>query len=75
MNRSHLRQQNTGAELSISEGHLFPLGNDLHYRFIELENSTFLLSIHVPILSDGDMCVLFWLGENAQIVLTTNVVK
>ena len=61
--------------MSINEGSLNSIGNGLYYKFIELKNSTFILSNDMYIQSDNEMCVLFWLGEDLQILLTTDVVR
>ena len=68
--------QNTDAEILISEGSPVSLGSGLYYKFIELQNSTFILSNNIPLQSSNNgMCVLFWLGKDLQIVLTTDVVR
>ena len=65
----------TDKEISIKEGPLLSLEANFHYKFIELSNSTFIVSNHFDIQSDNKLCVLFWLGDESQIVLTTNVVR
>ena len=64
------------AKISISEWCLLSLQSQFHCRFyilyfffIKLENS------NMPVLSDSDLCVLFWLVEDKLIVLITNVVR
>ena len=59
----------------MNEGSLNVVGSGLYYKFIELENSVFMLSNDMYIRSNGEMCVLFWLGEDLQIVLSTTVVR
>ena len=66
---------NIGTELLMNEGPWNSIGNGLYYKFMELEKSTFILSNDMYIQSNNDMCVLFWLGEDLQIVLSTNVVR
>ena len=56
-------------------GSLVSLGSGFYYKFIELSSSVFILSNHIDIQSTTKMCVLFWLGDQSQIVLTTNVVR
>ena len=56
-------------------GPLDAAGGGLFYRFIELQNSIFILSNDMYIQSNDDICILFWLGEELQIVLTTDVVR
>lgn len=65
-------------DISVLESPVRSLGNGLQYKFLELENSTFILSNDVVVESNNanDMCVLFWIGEaDTRIVLTTNVVR
>ena len=59
----------------MNEGSLNAIGSELYYKFIELENSAFILSNNMYIQSNNETCVLFWLGEDLQIVLSTNVVR
>ena len=56
-----------GSLVDIYSGH--------YYKYIEFQNSTFILSNDIYIQSDDEMCVVFWLGEQSQIVLTTDVVR
>ena len=56
-------------------GSLDAAGSGLYYRFIELQNSTFILSNDMYIQSKDEICILFWLGEESQIVLTTEAVR
>jgi hypothetical protein len=67
---------NTGAEIPIMQGSLVEFETQrLYYRYIELQNNTFILSSNMYVQSNGEMCILFWLGEESQIVLTTSVVR
>jgi hypothetical protein len=59
----------------VNEGPLNVVGNGLYYKFIEIENSANILSNDMYIQSKGEMCVLFWLGEDLRIVLSTAVVR
>ena len=47
----------------------------LYYKYVEIQNSSFILSNEVEIQSDNEMCGMFWLGERSQIVLATDVVR
>ena len=67
-----------GAEIPIIQGPLAEFETQrLFYRYIQLQNNTFnILSSSVHIQSNNnEVCVLFWLGEESQIVLTTDVVR
>ena len=59
----------------MNEGSMNSIGNGLYYKFMELKNSTLIYSNNMYIQSNNEACVLFWLGEDSQIVLTTNVVR
>ena len=65
------------SEVTIIEEFTASFGNSLYYKYVEIENSTFIYSNDLELQSSGEleMCVLFWLGENSQIVLATNVVR
>ena len=62
-------------EITIIEEATASFGNGLYYKYVEIENSTFIFSNDLELESNGEMCVLFWLGENSQIVLATNVAR
>jgi hypothetical protein len=62
-------------EVTTKAGSLVSLESEYYYKFIELNSSAFILSNHINIQSNNEMCVLFWLGDESQIVLTTNVVR
>jgi hypothetical protein len=67
---------NIGAEVPFTLGSLVEFETQgLYYRYIELQNNTFILSNDMYVQSNSEMCVLFWLGEESQIVLTTSVVR
>ena len=63
-------------EITIIDESTASFGNGLYYKYVEIENSTFIFSNDLELQSSsGEMCVLFWLGENSQIVLVTNAVR
>ena len=67
-----------GTEIPIIQGPLAEFETQrLFYRYIQLQNNTFNIlgsSVHIQ-SNNNEMCVLFWLGEESQIVLTTDVVR
>ena len=63
------------SEVSITEESTASFGNGLYYKYVEIENSTLIFSNDLELQSNGEMCILFWLGENSQIVLATNMVR
>ena len=65
----------TDKEVITTAGSLLSLGSGFYYKFIELSSSAFILSNHIDVQNSAKMCVLFWLGDESQIVLTTNVVR
>ena len=69
------KHQNPGTDVPITEGPLLEAGSGLYYRYIELQNNAYILSNDMYVQSDNERCVLFWLGEQLQILLTTNVVR
>ena len=65
-------------EITVKESPVSTIENGLQYRFLELADSTFILSNDILVESDNanGLCVLFWLGGAVtRIVLTTNVVR
>ena len=63
-------------EITVREEEsLASLNNGLYYKYVELTNSTSILSNDIPLQSNNELCALFWLGEDSQVVLYTNVVR
>ena len=62
-------------EITVREESLASLNNGLYYKYVELTNSTFILSNDIPLQSNNELCALIWLGEDSQVVLYTNVVR
>ena len=51
------------------------LTNGLYSKYIQLPNSTFILSNSISLERDSGLCVLFWLGRDSEVSLATNVVR
>ena len=62
-------------EITVREESPVSLNNGLYYKYVELTNGTFILSNEIPLQSNNELCALFWLGEDSQLVLYTNVVR
>ena len=67
--------EHTDVIMPVNEGSLSSIGSGLFYKFMEFENSVFILSNDMYIQSNNKMCVILWLAEDLQIVLSTNVIR
>ena len=62
-------------DVAITEEPEAVLTKGLYSKYIQLPNSTFILSNSIRLESDGKLCVLFWLGRDSEVTLATNVVR